>query len=510
MSSSSRRVLSFKASRLIRLFDHPKSPAKMPKGSKAGGAAKSAAQSSGVEKDQEKDKAAVTPKETGTKSKAPALQDRVRRNSEGGTASSINKDRDIRSFLVEAPAIATPQRQKRGQEGVITPEDAGGKRTDRRQEEERGMGNQEDSEVEEVLMEGEDGEDEVGVIGAGSPVNLMPVNMKNQWAHGLADLLDGAGVKVPGLLEALMKVNESMTYKVINEWGKPLVRRAIGQELAKDRELEKVRRSILLHNVDQWLKGEKDTEGHWVADRVTAAIHRLTKGMVTVIEAFPLGRGAGGKEATSVLVTFGSVRQKGCWFRCLASAMKAGGRSGNLQRLSCRDAFPKEYVEDARQLVREGMALKQEGKAVTFRVKATGPGCLPVLEVKRRTAEGWLSDWMVAERQGGGVAPEEASRRGEGSRSYGGRNRRIRRADGAEVTREEAMRMAMGDEDMDKMIEEERERLLKQLRELEKREKVQEDIQAWSKRSMQRLRDRQSGIPRGLEQYQRGEVTPSP
>ena len=157
-----------------------------------------------------------------------------------------------------------------------------------------------------------------------------------------------------------------MTYKVINEWGKPLVRRAIGQELAKDRELEKVRRSILLHNVDQWLEGEKDTEGHWVADRVTAAIHKLTWGMVTVVEAFPLGRGAGGREATSVHVTFGSARQKGCWFRCLASAMKAWGRTGRLQKLSCRDAIPKEYVEDARQLVKEGMAHKHEGRAVAF------------------------------------------------------------------------------------------------------------------------------------------------
>ncbi len=521
MSSSSKRVLSFKASRLIRLFDHPNSPAKMPAGaksSKAGGGPKGAAQPSGTEKDQEVDKAAVeqSSKETGTKSKTPTLQDRVRRNSEGGAAGSINKDQDIRSFLVPASGIATPQRQKRGQEGVITPEDAGGKRTDRRQQEERGMSQEEDREVEEVLMEGENGEDDIGIIGAGSPVNLMPVEMKNQWAHGLADLLNGAGVKVPGLLEALMRVNETMTYKVINEWGKPLVRRAIGQELAKDRELEKVRRSVLLHNVDLWLKGEKDTEGHWVADRVTAAIHRLTKGMVTVVEAFPLGRGTGGKEATSVLVTFGSARQKGCWFRCLASAMKAGGRSGDLQRLSCRDAFPKEDVEDARQLVREGMALKHEGRAVTFRVKATGPGCLPVLEVKRRSVDGRLTEWLVAERQDEGMASEGVGQRREQEAnrwnevSSRGRNRTTRRADGSEVSREEAMRRAMGDEQMDKMIEEERERLLKQLKDLEKREKVQEDIQAWSKRSMQRLRDRQSGIPRGLEQYQRGEVTPSP
>jgi hypothetical protein len=52
--------------------------------------------------------------------------------------------------------------------------------------------------------------------------------------------------------------------------------------------------------------------------------------------------------------------------------------------ISCRDAFPKDKVSDAKALVDKGMGLKRNGKIAAFTVVARGPGCIPVLKVRYR------------------------------------------------------------------------------------------------------------------------------
>jgi hypothetical protein len=168
----------------------------------------------------------------------------------------------------------------------------------------------------------------------------------------------------------------------------------------RESELKKCRRSLLIHNVDKWVENDKETEGYSLADRATAAVHKLTGGMVTVQEAFPLGQWKMGQAPTSVYMTFGSARQKTCFFRVLANKMRVAADQANggptpLGGISCRDAFPKDKVNDAKALVDKGMGLKRSGKIVAFRVVARGPGCLPVLEARHRGRDGLSYGWEV-------------------------------------------------------------------------------------------------------------------
>jgi len=79
---------------------------------------------------------------------------------------------------------------------------------------------------------------------------------------------------------------------------------AIAKEVFhRESELKKCRRSLLIHNVDKWVESDKETEGYSLADRATAAVHKLTGGMVTVQEAFPLGQWKMGQPPTSVYMT---------------------------------------------------------------------------------------------------------------------------------------------------------------------------------------------------------------
>ncbi len=51
------------------------------------------------------------------------------------------------------------------------------------------------------------------------------------------------------------------------------------------------------------------TQEYHLAERVTAAINRVTQGMAHVMDAFTLGRWNEANPPTSVLVTFGSIAQ---------------------------------------------------------------------------------------------------------------------------------------------------------------------------------------------------------
>ncbi len=87
-----------------------------------------------------------------------------------------------------------------------------------------------------------------------------------------------------------------------------------------------------------------------------------------------------GQPPTSVYMTFGSAIQKTCFFRVLANKMRpaacqANGRSMPLGGISCRGAFPKDKVNDAKALVEKGMDLKRNGKIAAFRVGARVHPC---------------------------------------------------------------------------------------------------------------------------------------
>jgi hypothetical protein len=157
---------------------------------------------------------------------------------------------------------------------------------------------------------------------------------------------------------------------------------AIAKEVFfKESELHKCRRSLLIHNVDKWVESVKETEGYSLDDRATAAFHKLTCGMVTVQEAFPLGQLKMGQPPTLVYMTFGSARQKTCFCRVLANKMRAAAGQANsrltpLGGISCRDAFLKDKVNNAKALVEKGMGLKRNGKKAAFRVVARGLGCI--------------------------------------------------------------------------------------------------------------------------------------
>jgi hypothetical protein len=61
-------------------------------------------------------------------------------------------------------------------------------------------------------------------------------------------------------------------------------------------------------------------------------------------------------------MTFGSARQKTCFFRVLANKMRAAANRANggptpFGGISCRDAFPKDKVTEAKALVEKGMSL---------------------------------------------------------------------------------------------------------------------------------------------------------
>jgi hypothetical protein len=139
---------------------------------------------------------------------------------------------------------------------------------------------------------------------------------------------------------------------------------AIAKEVFfKESELQKCRRSLLIHNVDTWVESDKETEGYSLADRATAAVHKLTCGIVTVQEAFPLGEWKMGQPPTLVYMIFGSARQKTCFFRVLANKMRAAasqanGRPTPLGGISYRDAFPKEKVNDAKAKVKRSLKLE--------------------------------------------------------------------------------------------------------------------------------------------------------
>jgi hypothetical protein len=145
----------------------------------------------------------------------------------------------------------------------------------------------------------------------------------------------------------------------------------VGEEARKEarkvirdeQELNKCRRSILMHNADKWVAGDTHTAGYSLAERVTLAIHRIAGGMVIVMECFAIGAWQDGRMPISVYLTFGSQQQKTAFFRIMANRIRYGDERAQLMRvMAFKDAFPKEYISEAKELANKGMSLKRDAR----------------------------------------------------------------------------------------------------------------------------------------------------
>ena len=124
---------------------------------------------------------------------------------------------------------------------------------------------------------------------------------------------------------------------------------------------------------------------------------------------------------TSVLVTFGSIAQKATFYKVVAKNFKAGNFEGEkMKAISCRDALPKKYINEAKRLVQKGHVLTRNGQANSFRFIAQGLGCIPVLQVRDGQVGGLLRQ---------GVASGSSAAAGQGGQGDGRRQGRRTAAD---------------------------------------------------------------------------------
>ncbi len=129
-------------------------------------------------------------------------------------------------------------------------------------------------------------------------------------------------------------------------------------------------------------------------DRTTAAIHKMTKNMVTITETYTIGQDNNNKAPTSVYVTLRSQQQKKTFWCCLAAHTRASpGAKKNISNISVQDAFPKEKKEEARNLVQQGIKLLKKSEIAAYRVINRGPECTPVLETKLFDDKGRPGGW---------------------------------------------------------------------------------------------------------------------
>lgn len=217
------------------------------------------------------------------------------------------------------------------------------------------------------------------------------------------------------------------------------IRKAVVAVVQEQQERDKAARSLVIFNADKWQIPEQG-DGLGVQplmDRITGAIHRMTGHMVSVMEVIPMGPRREGKEPSMVKVILGSARQKSTFFRCLAAHTRNGTRIGQeLAKISVRDFFPREKVNDAKTLIQRGAVLKRNGKIASYRVLAKGEGCIPVLEVKHYSGGGQKGPWVVFQSQmGQGTGDGRLSRSPRRDSRSGERRQREKGTDRGEGSR---------------------------------------------------------------------------
>ena len=198
--------------------------------------------------------------------------------------------------------------------------------------------------------------------------------------------------------EGIKEILQSYTRETVAAAAKEATKaatEAAREDASKYREADRCKRSIIMHNADRWVGNVSN--GYGLAENITAQIHRCMAHTVLVLDAFTIGQWVDNKPPCSVFVTFGSVAQKATFFKVLARTIqerKTGWEQ--LKGISCRDAFPKEYIMESKRLAQKGFSLRQNGKAAAFRVVARGPACIPVLEVRAAgAANGVRGRWEI-------------------------------------------------------------------------------------------------------------------
>ena len=133
-----------------------------------------------------------------------------------------------------------------------------------------------------------------------------------------------------------------------------------------------------------------------LAESVTAKIHSSMANTALVLDAFVIGQWVDNRPPTSVFVTFGSAAQKTTFFKKIAKTIleKREG-ADKLKGISCRDAFPREHIMEAKRMAQKGFSLRQKGQVAAFRVVARGPACIPVLEVRVRHTNNMRGRWEI-------------------------------------------------------------------------------------------------------------------
>jgi hypothetical protein len=254
---------------------------------------------------------------------------------------------------------------------------------------------------------------------------------EKQWREQMmVDIVSRTGIS-PQQLDGVMEVVMAAFKLRVSKVAEQVAKGAVKMERARmegEKEERKCRKSILIHKADKWVEHDVATQEYHLAERVTAAVNRVTQGMAHVTDAFTLGRWNEANPPTSVLVTFGSIAQKATFYKIVAKNVKNGNFEGEkMKAISCRDAFPKKHINEAKRLVQKGHVLKRNGQANSFRVIAQGPGCIPVLQV-RDGQQRWVAFLgrelpAVAVQQPGRGARGMGGGRGGGQRQTGGNRR---------------------------------------------------------------------------------------
>ena len=249
-------------------------------------------------------------------------------------------------------------------------------------------------------------------------VSKKPLNTESasdeEWQSEMRTLIEKeAGLTEEQTKKVMTIVLRAFRLRVVQE-AKKVAMHAVVEEY----DTRKSQRSIIIHRADLWvIREDAGLLNLTLAEKVTVAIHQLTGGAVSVLDAYALGRWDSPTPATAVLVTFGSRTQKTTFFKLLA---RKGSNDPKLKVMSCRDVFPKRLVNEAKKLAEKGSALRSAGSIAAFRVVARGQGCIPILEVKGWVAEGHReSQWKIfsgeepkPQRKGGGSSPRGLTKPG--------------------------------------------------------------------------------------------------
>jgi hypothetical protein len=91
--------------------------------------------------------------------------------------------------------------------------------------------------------------------------------------------------------------------------------------------------------------------GYSLAERVTAAVHRICGSMINVVNCFAVRAWQEGRMPSSVYLSFGSAQQKSAFFRIMANRIRLGNDAArSIRVLACRDAFPNALIPEAKRL----------------------------------------------------------------------------------------------------------------------------------------------------------------